>query len=276
MGGGEHGQAAAARIRLPNTLQSGDNPRPGLEVKTMRSCPINILIACLVVSPLACTRQEEQKPAVSADENLVIHPRLGPLPPRSKRAIISQHVSATSQKGQNPERTKIDDRDMEVLNVILDDLLTYPDSPHVDRSPPNEIPLSPLADESPQNARFVFEQILKHSGKPLNKRQRHALEEGLQNVVARTSDGLAFDRDKLKDSRIHIYDEDALSRPPVQPQIMHPRLVSAWPPGYSRDKKFAVLRLFVPWGYHHTDATYLLSEHQGKWTVIFRDFMDYF
>lgn len=60
----------------------------------------------------------------------------------------------------------------------------------------------------------------------------------------------------------------------VLERIYH-RPISAFPPGYSEDKQYAVVRLIVPWSIHHADAIYLLAQRDGKWTVLMRRFVYY-
>ena len=64
---------------------------------------------------------------------------------------------------------------------------------------------------------------------------------------------------------------------PTQPSDFDKRPIQAWSPGYTSDRKFAVVQLSVPWSMHHADATYLLrwDEPSGKWSIVLRQFVYY-
>lgn len=53
------------------------------------------------------------------------------------------------------------------------------------------------------------------------------------------------------------------------------RPISAAAPGYSADRKFAVVCLSFPWSMHHGDAVFLLRCRNDKWVVVARDIAFY-
>jgi hypothetical protein len=172
----------------------------------------------------------------------------------------------------------IDGRDLDVLNVVLDDLLTYAgkDSPIYRSDPPKEILLVPTsARYHRQNVRVLLHEIQEDPGIQLTALQRFALKEALEDLVGKVADGATFDKLKLTDRRIRIYEEYTSSNRPAQSPGGFSRPITAWPPGYDEDKKFALVRLVIPWGRHHAEGIYLLSENQGKWTECLRHFVYY-
>ena len=53
------------------------------------------------------------------------------------------------------------------------------------------------------------------------------------------------------------------------------RPIQAWPPGYSNDKRVALVRLSIPWSIHSAVATYLLSKTSSGWIAVRRDLAIY-
>jgi hypothetical protein len=53
------------------------------------------------------------------------------------------------------------------------------------------------------------------------------------------------------------------------------RPVSAFPSGYTPDRRHAVVGLIIPWSIHHAEGLYLLERTESGWNVIGRGFTYY-
>lgn len=52
--------------------------------------------------------------------------------------------------------------------------------------------------------------------------------------------------------------------------------IQAWPPGYSANRKHAVVRMSIPWSIHSATGSFALTERRdGRWVVVFRQFLYY-
>jgi hypothetical protein len=154
--------------------------------------------------------------------------------------------------------------DGEVLGAVLGDLLTYQgeDSPLVpaDGSKPTSISFTTQAVTLKQT---VDEVLYQHEEEPWAKLSPVLLRgagEAAQHLVARIGSVHRFDGFAPGDERIRLEGE---------------RPIEAWPPGFSKNERVALVRLIIPWSVHQVYATYLLSREEGAWTVRFREFVYY-
>ncbi len=72
----------------------------------------------------------------------------------------------------------------------------------------------------------------------------------------------------------------ASTKPSPRPRELvevYNRPIRSWSPGYTADRRFAVVQLSIPWSMHHADGTYLLrwDEAASKWVVVLRQFIYY-
>ena len=56
---------------------------------------------------------------------------------------------------------------------------------------------------------------------------------------------------------------------------IYERPIRAWPPGYTRGGRYAIVFLSIPWSMHHADGTYLLERDGNGWKVLLRQFVYY-
>jgi hypothetical protein len=80
-----------------------------------------------------------------------------------------------------------------------------------------------------------------------------------------------------RDARVKVYHDP----PPTTDAIeslgrrMKDRPVYAYAPGFSEDRRFAVVKLGLPWSMHSADGLYMLANENGAWKVVFRQFIYY-
>jgi hypothetical protein len=105
----------------------------------------------------------------------------------------------------------------------------------------------------------------------LTQAERRASREAAEHLARRIQGYNSRGDFRVKNPRIRIFasgsENNGLG--------LFDRPISACAPGYSNDGRFAIVRLSIPWGMHHADGTFLLSEANGKWTVLLRQFVYY-
>jgi hypothetical protein len=169
-------------------------------------------------------------------------------------------------------------RDYAVLESALTDLLTYKgrDSPlpyqrslRFDRRAVR----TQIADSA------LLDDVYSRDTKPPDRALRPAVVEATQDMVRRTNSPDSF-ADYTPGHRgitlyrtrtVHARDREGVAAY----QELSRRPVRAWLPGYSREGQTAVIRLVVPWSIHHAEGTFLLTETDGRWKVIWRCFVYY-
>lgn len=197
---------------------------------------------------------------------------------------IRQEPSGKLLISESPTRPRVtvekpvDVLDAEVVAVVLDDLLTFAgdDSPVAVRgSPPNKILFAAKPARYPETVDQVLYQHKKKLWLTLTAGQTTAAREAAENLVKRLQNRDDSAEFKTKDKRIRIHVEREPQSQEESDRSMFERPIQAWPPGYSTDRRFAIVRLVIPWSIHHAEGTYLLSEENGKWTVLLRQFVYY-
>jgi hypothetical protein len=168
--------------------------------------------------------------------------------------------------------------DHDVLSKVLDDLVSYngDDSPLAGR----DLPPRPIvfATTTIQHATTIDEVLYRSEfevWEKLSAAQVVASQEAAANLVIRTLNHDSIGNLEMHDKRVRIQEfRPTPVRNPV-PESLDDRPIQAWPPGYSKDRRLAVIRLIIPWNIHHVEATYLLWQDQGKWIVCLRQFAYY-
>jgi hypothetical protein len=182
--------------------------------------------------------------------------------------------SSVSPAGANqaPNKPVITQSDNEVLDTVLSDLLNNRDK-------------TPLPD-SWNELYFINEPYrTSHefwSGDPdelwkdLPESLHVTAKSTYMEMVKRKDDPASFKGFGPKDKRIRletsVASEIRFKRDPLHEPH---RPGGAWLPGYSVDKKYAVVRLILPWSIHSATGTFFLVNRDGKWHVVERKFVYY-
>jgi len=193
--------------------------------------------------------------AVALDESSVV-----PDPARS---------DPVGGSAEGPIKRPVAVLDSEVLATVLDDL---PPTDH-------DAKLTTFARKAasyPQTVEDVLFRYEKERWTKLTDGQIKAFNEAAKQLVGRIKDAVVFEKFNSQTERIRILEVEADESGQPSDRGRDNRPVQAWPPGYSNDQRFAVVRLVVPWSIHHADVTYLLAYEDGKWTVCLRQTVHYF
>jgi hypothetical protein len=211
---------------------------------------ISALAGCASSAPPLSTAATRGSDA-SVDSIRGLPDELNALPARTQ----NKSVRGVAER-QNA--SAIAETDSEVLSVVLADLLFQQEGTvaFARKAIPYPVTIDELLD---QNDKVAWAN--------LTRPQIEACEEAAEQLTRRIVDNFLFESLEPPDERIQI-DEHAsgnILNGPVQ----------AWPPGYSTDGRFAVVRLVIPWSFHHKVATYLLSKENDKWSICLRQTVYY-
>jgi hypothetical protein len=168
--------------------------------------------------------------------------------------------------------------DPQVLETVLQDLLTYmgDDSPVTRRGfAPKQLVFSARAAVNPQDVDDVLYRHHKERWAKLAPAELAAAREAAEHLVQRIRANELFKPFRPKDERILVRGEVDDGKRRGDLFAMDARPIRAWPPGYSRDKSFSMVRLIIPWSIHHANATYLLAWRHARWVVLLRQFVYY-
>ena len=180
---------------------------------------------------------------------------------------------ASTQVGTSPSVSALD---QEVLEFALADLATYSgkDSPVVVQGAV-AVPL----ETAPHSADWpvtVEDVLYRHDAKywkAFPPSDEAALAQAAADLVSRTTGGGGFSGFRSGDSRVKVVEPNATPQPPYQ--FLATRPIRVWPPGFSGDRRLAVVRMSIPWSIHHANATYVLAKRQGNWVLQVRQFVYY-
>jgi hypothetical protein len=114
--------------------------------------------------------------------------------------------------------------------------------------------------------------------KALTAAQRRAATEAADDLVARADKGDSLPALRSTSGRVKIYeDAGAATQPAPGNPFGGERASSVFLPGYSKDGRYAVVRLGFPWSgpMHSGEAMYILERTDGGWKVLLRDFIYY-
>jgi hypothetical protein len=184
--------------------------------------------------------------------------------------------SSDARPQQTPPQQKISRSvDDQVIDVVLNDLLTVGDSPlamRKEKAPPARILFSPTPSQYPRTLQAVLLQHDKKQWATLDERQLIAAQEAAADLVARLKAKEIDPPYAPSDPRVKLFDP-ATTKPSISRFDNRP--VEAWRPGFTVDHKFAAVSLSIPWSMHHADATYLLEKKGDTWTIVLRQFVYY-
>ena len=171
--------------------------------------------------------------------------------------------------------------DAAVLQVVFDDMLSKDNSESPaewtrDQSKP--VYVSKNAPERRMDARQVLSLSDKKKLKTLTNAQLGAAAEAADDLVARASKGDRLPELRSTSGRVKIYEDAGAATQPTRENFFQGERASrVFLPGYSKDGRYAVVRLGFPWSgrMHSGEATYLLERTDGGWKVLLRDFIYY-
>jgi hypothetical protein len=164
-------------------------------------------------------------------------------------------------------------RDSAVLEVVLKDLLSWPDSPLRDATK-KQILFSPEALDYRLNVSDVLQQHDSREWDKLAPAQLGLATEAAGDLMRRLDGKEILKGLTLKDERIVVWDKkQAVAKRGRLRGRARPQVFRAFAPGYSRDRQIAVVRLTFPWSIHSGYATYVLARKESEWAVLIREFV---
>jgi hypothetical protein len=171
--------------------------------------------------------------------------------------------------------------DAAVLQVVFDDMLSKDNSESPrewTRHQSKPLYVSKDARERRIDASQVLSLSDEKKLKALTAAQRRAVAEAAGDLVARVEKADPLSELRSTSGRVRIYEDAGVATQPTRDKPFGgERASSVFPPGYSRDSRYAVVRLGFPWSgrRHSGEATYILERTDGGWKVLLRDFIYY-
>jgi hypothetical protein len=186
-------------------------------------------------------------------------------------AQSSRH-EATAPPPTTQPVAAVRDVDQQVIEAALADLLTLSDSPVAMRkAPPAELRFAAEAATYPVKTDQILMQRDKEQWAALSREQMDAATEAAKDLVRRHEAKATFAPFTPSDPRVKA---ETQPRPTTIGSI-YERPIQAWPPGYTRDGRYAIVFLSIPWSMHHADGTYLLEREGSGWKVLLRQLVYY-
>jgi hypothetical protein len=163
--------------------------------------------------------------------------------------------------------------DSAVLEVVLNDLRTWSDSPFEGRNEVDQaIYFSPVKLAGPVSAADILDRFnSEKEWDKLSSAQLKLAEEAAGDVVRRQAESESFESFRPKDRRIVISHPKQV----FQGLSSGPQVFEAYKPGYSWDRQLAIVRSEFPWSIHSGHVTYVLAKKDGGWVVLVRSFVYY-
>jgi|HubBroStandDraft_6_1064221.scaffolds.fasta_scaffold867107_1 hypothetical protein len=198
---------------------------------------------------------------------------------RRSLALLLALLSLSCQREvsvEQPERLSDAEkasRDAAVLEVLLLDVLTMPESPV---EPSGAATKRLLFSTDPSVSKIGTSEILEFDDREafarLSKTQLARVREAAEQLVERVNRNDGVKTFTPKDARLHLYtrQEEELQRKSTVgfgPQVF--RCVG---PGYSHDGRVAIVCLSFGWSIHSGRGTYILTKTGSDWTVLLKDF----
>jgi hypothetical protein len=183
-------------------------------------------------------------------------------------------TSLAAQEQAKSKTAEIQARDAAVLETVLIDLLTQPDSPVEPWKEDNKaIHFSAQALKHEIKAEDVFHGVEKKR-KKLSTDQLAGAREAAEHLTQRVRNKDQFKESVPKDKRIRMYSKEQAEKDNERAfSLDRPQVFCAYSPGYSRDQEVAVVHLSFGWSgnFHGAIGTYVLGKRKGGWTVLLRD-----
>jgi hypothetical protein len=191
---------------------------------------------------------------------------LGCAQPTKREAAAPLSAPATQPIAAQPNV------DQQVIEAALSDLLALADSPvAVRKGPPAELRFAASASTYPVKAKQVLTRHQKERWDALSTEQLNAATEAANDLVRRHEAKETFVPFTPSDARVKV---ETQPRPTTIGSIRE-RPIHAWSPGYTRDGRYAIVFLSIPWSIHHADGTYLLERDGDGWKILLRQFVYY-
>lgn len=160
-------------------------------------------------------------------------------------------------------------RDADVLEIVLLDLLTDPESPVEGRKLLKQIRFSPAPPERAPQLETVLRRYNAKAWERLSGGQVEAVKEGADDLARRA---------KARESLAAFHPKDArIVRSTREPDrnALRPQVFRAYPPGYTANGQLAVVHLVFPWSIHSGDTTYVLTKRADGWSIVLKQFVLY-
>jgi hypothetical protein len=177
------------------------------------------------------------------------------------------------QEPPEPKASSDAGRDRAVLEVVLKDRFTWPDSPiEPRRETRKQILFSPDAPAYRPGLDEILDRTDVKEWNKISPVQLGLAREAARDLVHRLGEKEPFKGFLPSDRRILISDE--IGAPPTYDPLhpFQPQVFRAYAPGYSRDGRLAIVRLALPWsgGVRSGNGTYVLTMNEGDWVVLIR------
>jgi hypothetical protein len=169
--------------------------------------------------------------------------------------------------------------DAAALQVVFDDMLSTdngnsPSEWRRDQSEP--VYFSKHAPERRLDASEVLSLSEDKKLKALTAGQRTAAADAADDLIARVDKKDTLPQLRSTSGRVKIYeDAGATTQAARENPFECNRVSSVFLPGFSKDGRYAVVRLGFPWSIHSGEATYILERTNAGWKVLLRDFIYY-
>ena len=185
-------------------------------------------------------------------------------------------VSIAAQETSKPRTDEDMARDAAVIETVLVDLLSYPDSPiEPKEKAKKEIHFSTEALSHGIKAADVLRVSDDKKLGKLTADQLVSAREAAEHLAQRAEKKDVFKDFAPKDNRIRMYSREQAEKDKQLNIFERPQVFRAYSPGYSRDQELAIVHLFFTWSsnFHGAAGTYVLAKRKDGWTVLLRDFM---
>jgi len=183
--------------------------------------------------------------------------------------VPTDEIGSSSALTQNSSG-RIRTLDHEMLDTVLNDLQTYSgeDSPFLEGEPfstKNDLLFDVESATYQQTVNDVLLKQSKETWENLSSIQIESAKQAAEDLVGRIDSEVWVENYTPDDDRVRLVEHINGSRRPI----------SAWPPGYSANKRFAIVRLIIPWSMHHIESTHILENNGDEWAVVLRQFVYY-
>jgi hypothetical protein len=172
--------------------------------------------------------------------------------------------------GDTPSRAdrRITSRDNNVVMAVLDSMLREQDAKGTIFFPPYGSTRPVLFDSVPSCYALTSDGVLKRSDEKrwavLTSAELRATREAAEDLATRAP--VCGGEFVMADPRI------ALQKGAGENTGIFSGAATAFPPGYSKDGRLALVLISFPWSIHTASGTYVLAFGKGRWQVRLRDF----
>jgi hypothetical protein len=189
-------------------------------------------------------------------------------------AICSWPTSSIAQEASKSKADLVAADDSAVLEVVFQDLLTWPDSPfRPQKVDDNKLLFSPEAPARRLEAAELHNLMDAKPWPTLSPVQRGFAQEAEGDLLRRHEIKDSFKGFKPKNDKVTLWDKTRADAEPKRYAISSRHQVfSAYAPGYSRDRQLTIVHVTFPRSIHGGIGNYVLAKKDGKWVVLVRNF----